>query len=152
LTVSVGFATAIKEADYRIYACAILPDHVHLVIGWHPREIEVILGHLESKATMELRRRCEWDAAELWGEHGWNVPLDSEQDVQRAQQYVEGNPQKEGRPRQRWGFVTPFDLQVALADRRAMHEFRQNAPPRKIGGAALRSHQKRIEEMKRDES
>jgi hypothetical protein len=29
--------------------------------------------------------------------------------VRRAILYVEDNPLKEGKPRQRWSFVTPFD-------------------------------------------
>ena len=33
LAIGQGFATAIAEGPYRVYACAILPEHVHLLIG-----------------------------------------------------------------------------------------------------------------------
>ena len=33
LAISQGFAAAIQEGPYQVYACAILPEHVHLVIG-----------------------------------------------------------------------------------------------------------------------
>jgi len=32
-TVAEGFAWAAEEIDYQIHACAVLPEHVHLVIG-----------------------------------------------------------------------------------------------------------------------
>ena len=57
-----------------------------------------------------MRQEATWlkDKRPVWGEYGWNVFLDSEQDVRRAIQYVEQNPPKEHKPRQRWSFVVPF--------------------------------------------
>ena len=148
LTISIGFAAAIKEAGYRIHACAILPDHVHLVIGWHPRDVEIIVKHLKSNGTRQLRKNGEWDERKLWGEHGWNVYLNEVADVERAIAYVEANPLKEGKRRQRWSFVTPFDLQLALADRSALQATQRvpglNRNTRKIGGAALNSHERKL--------
>jgi hypothetical protein len=43
-----------------------------------------------------------------WADEGWDVYLDSEADIRRAVAYVEGNPEKEGKPRQRWSFVTAY--------------------------------------------
>ena len=51
LAISQGFATAAGEGPYQIYACAILPEHVHLVIGASPRRIRQVVGHLRSRAT-----------------------------------------------------------------------------------------------------
>jgi hypothetical protein len=42
-----------------------------------------------------------------WSAKLWKVYLNS-QDITRAIAYVEQNPVKEGKPRQRWSFVTPF--------------------------------------------
>jgi hypothetical protein len=52
-----GFGEACREASYRIHACSILPDHVHLVIGWHPSNIRRIVGHMKSRATRRLKPR-----------------------------------------------------------------------------------------------
>jgi REP element-mobilizing transposase RayT len=81
-----GFALAIDVADYHIQACAVLPDHVHLVIAWHPRDIRRIVGHLKSKATAHLKDTQLWLDSErpVWGQHGWNVYLDSYKAVRRA--------------------------------------------------------------------
>jgi hypothetical protein len=45
-----------------------------------------------------------------WADEGWDVYLDSAADVRRAVNYVEDNPGKEGKPRQRWSFVAPFEV------------------------------------------
>jgi REP element-mobilizing transposase RayT len=138
-----GFRQAIDEAKYRIHACAILPDHVHLVIGAHPRDIRVAVGHLKSRATRQLRTRGSWhdDARPLWGAHGWNVRLLTLDDVLRAIQYVEENPLKEGKRRQRWSFVVPFDLELAVQT--ASQVTRRMGAKQQLGGAAMRSTSER---------
>jgi REP element-mobilizing transposase RayT len=109
-TIVEGFAHAVAAANYQIHACAVLPDHVHLVVGWHPRSIRRIVGHLKAKATTQLKKARLWPELQqpLWGEHGWNVYLDSHEAVRRAIRYVEQNPLKEGKPQQRWSIVTPY--------------------------------------------
>jgi hypothetical protein len=39
----------------------------------------------------------------------WKVYLDTAEDVWRAIRYVEANPEKEGKRRQRWSFLTRFE-------------------------------------------
>jgi REP element-mobilizing transposase RayT len=134
-----GFAVALAEADYQIHACAVLPDHVHLVIGWHPRNIRQIVGHLKAKATRRLKQAGLWNDRErpIWGAHGWNVYLDSFEAVRRAIRYVERNPLKEGKRLQRWSIVTPFNY--AASRNSTSQATRLNE--RQIGGAALRSRE-----------
>jgi hypothetical protein len=64
--------------------------------------------------------------------------------VERAIRYVEENPLKEGSRRQRWSFVTPFDLDAAVK----MASL-PPAPPRRIGGAALRSQMEKARRERR---
>jgi hypothetical protein len=45
----------------------------------------------------------------VWGGPGWKVFLNTREDMWRIVRYVEDNPGKMGLPRQRWGFVTPYD-------------------------------------------
>src|SRR5438105_3918108 len=121
-TAAEGFAWAADEGEYLIHACAVLPTHVHLVIGRHSRDIRRIVGHLKSRATRLLRLRGPWyaDARPVWGEHGWNVYLNDAAAVEHAIQYVEDNPVKEGKRFQRWSFVTAFNASVALATPRSV--------------------------------
>ncbi|HEX6987182.1 MAG TPA: hypothetical protein VF170_17515 [Planctomycetaceae bacterium] len=106
-----GFARAVREAGYVIYACAILPDHAHLVVARHEHPAPMVAGHLKGRATRTLRMRDLWpDDRPLWGRRSWAVFLDSPTDVTRAVRYVEQNPPRDGKPRQRWSFVTPYDF------------------------------------------
>ena len=84
LTISRGFAKAAAEGHYRIYACAILPEHVHLVIGAskprHPPDGRSYPGPCHAC----LEQQESWDDDRpLWGGHGWNVWLESAEAVER---------------------------------------------------------------------
>ena len=118
LSVSKGFARGVAESGYVIFACSILPEHVHMVVARHERKIERIVGHLKTRATQQLCTdglrpldRFARDACappSPWGRRGWHVYLDSAEGVLRAIRYVRGNPMKEGKPSQEWSFVTPY--------------------------------------------
>ncbi len=117
LVAAQGFAWAAEESEYAIHACAVLADHVHLVIGRHPRKIRKIVGHMKARATSLLRERGPWhdDERPVWGEHGWNVYLNDAESVEHAIRYVDDNPPKEGKPIQKWSFIREFNPSVALA-------------------------------------
>jgi REP element-mobilizing transposase RayT len=100
-----GFAAT----PYTIHACAVLPDHVHLVVAYTPRNIRRVVGHLKSEATRVLRNGGWFLTDSPWAEHGWNVYLNSVDDVLRAIRYVEQNPLREGKRFQHWSLVTPYN-------------------------------------------
>ncbi len=112
-----GFHIAVTEGGYRILACSILPEHVHLVVERCQRDIEIIVPHLKAKATMQLGIEGvhplqghvdrKGNTPTPWAAKGWNVYLDSAADIARAVTYVENNPLKEGKKRQQWPFVVP---------------------------------------------
>jgi REP element-mobilizing transposase RayT len=108
--VGAGFRKASQEAGYRFFACAILPEHVHVVLARHDRHINRIVAHLKSRATHRLREDGLWhaDNRPVWADGSWKVYINSIDALLRAIEYVENNPIKEGKPRQRWSFVEPF--------------------------------------------
>jgi REP element-mobilizing transposase RayT len=113
LAVAEGFDRARSESGYIIHACAILPEHVHLVIGRNEeRRVERMVGHLKARATQQLSAAGLWSADKrpVWGENTWKVFLDAPEDIAAAIQYVEDNPAKEGKPKQRWSFVVPLEV------------------------------------------
>ena len=116
LAVGHGFADAIQKSGYHVLACAILPEHVHWVIGWRLRSIRRIVGHLKGRATHHLIKENLWSDAvrPVWAESGWNVVIDNLQHLQAAIAYVENNPIKEGKKRQHWPFVTTLDDYLRL--------------------------------------
>ncbi len=94
-----GFATACNETAYRLLACAIMPDHVHLVILRHAKPIEQVIRHLRSRGTKQLTAENLRPAEIVWAQGGWNVFLNTAADIARAVQYVNDNPVRAGRPR-----------------------------------------------------
>lgn len=101
-----GFAKACEEAGYRVLACAVMPNHVHLVIARHERPIETIVSHLKAKATQRLNRAGQNPLPRSpWARGDWTVFLDSDEAIERAIRYVENNPPKDGLKPQVWKFV-----------------------------------------------
>jgi REP element-mobilizing transposase RayT len=108
--IGAGFRRVISDCRYTCYACAIMADHVHLLIRKHRDLAEHMIENLQRgscKAVINLgERRSDHP---VWGGPGWKVFLDSEEDIRRTVRYVEENPIKARRPAQSWDFVTPYD-------------------------------------------
>ena len=113
-----GFADAVRQFELAVYACAIMPDHAHLVIGWGRETIEQMVGFLKRAASRQLRAEGRHPLAEFrcsngrlpspWIEGGWFVYLETPAQIRQRIGYVEGNPAEVGLPPQRWSFVRPF--------------------------------------------
>ena len=119
-SIGTGFANYCEKSKLAIWACAILPDHVHLVVGasnrvaTSDRWIENVVIQLKSAATRQLVEDGIHPFAPEIDDRGrhpkcfargeWKVFLESG-DVRRAIRYVELNPPKEGKPEQRWKFL-----------------------------------------------
>ena len=105
-----ALAQVIREQRYTCYACAIMPDHVHLVIRKHKHLAEQMIEHFQEASRLRLRTLSAWGPDHpVWGGPGWKVFLDHPGDIRRTNDYVEANPDKLRQPRQLWDFVTPYD-------------------------------------------
>jgi REP element-mobilizing transposase RayT len=120
-----GFAEMVRRSQLNVWACAILPDHAHLVVGRHRFSAEQMSNLMKGCATRRLIAEGVHPLAEFavpgrrrppraFACGQWKVFLDSMGDVRRAIQYVEANPGREGLPPQRWSFVRPFGEQDAM--------------------------------------
>jgi hypothetical protein len=114
-----GFAKAKATGGDVVYACSILPEHVHLVIARGASTAETSAERFKSFATKALNAQAlhplkGWHDRHMqtpspWSRGLWKVFLNSDAAIQRAIEYVEANPTKEGKPPQRWSFVDrPF--------------------------------------------
>ncbi len=113
-----AFGVCAARGGVSIYACSVLPEHVHLVIGRHTCKVEWIVNLLKGEATRKLRddglhpfvvnATSQGKVPSCWGRKLWKVFLNTPEDVLRAIRYVEDNPLKEHRPRQRWTFVREY--------------------------------------------
>ncbi|OAI52667.1 hypothetical protein AYO47_01110 [Planctomyces sp. SCGC AG-212-M04] len=110
------FAT---RSHLTILACAILPQHVHLVFADHRYGAGQIVTLLKGAASKHLEEqslhpmsafpRRRGRPAKCWSRGEWKIYLDTPSEAKRAVRYVENNPIKEGLKPQRWRVVTPLD-------------------------------------------
>ncbi|MCA9162376.1 MAG: transposase [Planctomycetales bacterium] len=113
-----GFARFTEKSNLTVWACSILPEHVHFVLGRHHYKIESAANLLKGEATRQLietglhpmaeHRTSKGRWPSMWGESQWIVYLDTEEAIENAIRYVEENPEREGMKRQRWSFVRKF--------------------------------------------
>ena len=121
-----GFAEMADKGDLTVWACSILPEHVHLVIERHGHSVEQIVNFLKGAATRQMLREDLHPLAQFagpgrrppkaWARGLWKVFLDRTANVPRAIRYVEGNPAREGLPPQKWSFVRPYQGRAPLSD------------------------------------
>ena len=113
-----GFAECVRKSRLTVWACSILPEHVHLVIARHTYKVEQVCILLKGEATKELNAESlhpqsrfaarDGKLPSTWAEREWKGYLDTEEAIDLAIDYVEQNPVREGKPLQRWSFVAPF--------------------------------------------
>ncbi len=104
-----AFAAVIRQRSYTCYACAIMPDHVHVLIRKHRDQAETMIGHLQDASRTEVRQAGLREPDHpVWGGPGWKVYLESQSDIRRTVDYIQRNPTKAGMPAQAWPFVAPY--------------------------------------------
>jgi REP element-mobilizing transposase RayT len=115
-------ADAIGDAirNYTCYACAIMPDHVHLLIRRHRDFAEEVIAKIQALSRKRLVEGGLRDEDHpTWTRGGWKVFLDHPDEVARTIRYIDDNPKKmryiDDNPKkmrlagQRWAFVSEYD-------------------------------------------
>lgn len=109
--VASAFGKIIAQHTYTCYACAIMPDHVHVLIRKHKHSAEEMIENLQHESRAELNESGLFPLDHpIWtAGGGWKVFLDHPDEVERTIPYIEKNPIKMRLPPQRWPFVTVYD-------------------------------------------
>lgn len=105
-----AFRKVILDRQYVCYACALMPDHVHMLIRRHRDYAEQMIELFQSgsrQAVIEAKIRSVTHP--VWGGPGWKVFLNSREDFTRTIEYIRQNPIKIGWPEQKWDFVQEYD-------------------------------------------
>jgi REP element-mobilizing transposase RayT len=115
-----GFSSIIQRVGMVVYAAAIMPDHVHLVVARQEMYAEMIAGFLKRAASRRLRKENLHPLAAFadgkgrlpspWEEHGWKVFLHTLDEIELAMLYVNNNPLEAGLPAQRWSWIKPVEM------------------------------------------
>jgi REP element-mobilizing transposase RayT len=109
-TVAEAFADVIKNRGYTCYACAIMPDHIHLLTRKHRDLAEDMIGYFQDESwrrIIALQNRPSDHP--VWGGPGWKVYLNTCADIERTIRYILDNPIKARMPEQTWPFVRHYD-------------------------------------------
>ena len=104
------FGDEIVKQRYTCYACAIMPDHVHMLIRRHRDKAEMMIEHLQQASRTALYESGKRNPPHpVWSDGpGWKGFLNTRQDFEREIEYIRENPIKIGWPEQRWEFVQPY--------------------------------------------
>ena len=115
--IAAGFADVADKLEIIVHACAVLPDHTHLVVRRHRLDARTLSGVFKRAGTRGLNvvgihplkdyRMSNRRVPSPWAADGWQVFLNSDREMRRAIQYVDDNPVEAGRPSQHWSFVVP---------------------------------------------
>jgi len=109
-TLADAFSETIIECRYTCYACALMPDHVHILIRKHKHKAEEMIENLQQSSRLRLRTVGSRSSDHpIWGGPGWKIFLDRPEAVHRTIRYIEQNPVKWRLPRQSWSFVKEYD-------------------------------------------
>jgi REP element-mobilizing transposase RayT len=116
--IGISFDDWTRSHAATIWACSIMPEHVHLVVARHRYKIEQVANLLKGAATTALLVHGLHPLARftpatkrppnMWARGQWKVFLNNPADIRRAIRYVEENPLKERKPKQRWRCVSEF--------------------------------------------
>jgi REP element-mobilizing transposase RayT len=110
--VAAAFAEMVAAADILIHACAILPNHMHVVMARGGNSYERTINRLKGRSAQRIREARGWSCAArrrervaVWTQGYWSRYIDHPAQMERAIAYVRANPVRGGLPPQRWGFV-----------------------------------------------
>lgn len=107
-------ASALEEVivreRYTGYACAVMPDHVHIVIRKHKHSAEEMIHLLQSSSRLRLSAHLHLDRRHpLWTTGGHVRFIDHPNSMRTRINYVNRNPLKAHLSAQHWSFVRPYD-------------------------------------------
>lgn len=93
----------------RVYALAVEPTHVHLLLEPVQDDVGTLAGKLKSRTSSAvLAARGNPPVRRVWVSGYWVRYLDSEDAVWGVQSYIEDHNRRRGLPVARWDWVRPF--------------------------------------------
>ena len=103
--IAAGFRTVVQRLGIRIPACAIMNDHVHVLVLRSKFKIEYLVNQLKGAATRALKLKQT-----PWTRGCWKVFITDSEALLAAVKYIRANPISAGLPRQSWDFITPLSV------------------------------------------
>lgn len=103
LIVADAFGRVVERLDLKIPACAIMNNHIHILILRSKYRIEYLVNQLKGAATRDLKMKNT-----PWIRGCWKVFINDTEALIAAIKYIHANPTSAGLAPQRWDFVSPL--------------------------------------------
>ena len=109
--IATAFADTMAQKQYTCYACAIMPDHIHILIRKHKHQAEEMMNRLKEASRAQLIAQKHRSVIHpTWTDgSGWKVFLEHPDEVRRTIRYIDQNPLAISLPAQFWSFVQSYD-------------------------------------------
>lgn len=100
----------VRQQGYTVWACAVLSNHMHLVIRRHRDDALAMWHAIADAIRLRLRELPEISIKHpVFSDRPYKVFLKNPQQVRACVAYVERNPIKEGLERQQYDFVIAYN-------------------------------------------
>lgn len=98
-----AFGYVVKRLGINVAACAIMNDHVHILVLRSKYRIEYLVNQLKGAATKALNLQQT-----PWTRGCWKVFINDDDAFLSAIRYIQFNPTSAGLAPQHWDFITPL--------------------------------------------
>jgi REP element-mobilizing transposase RayT len=108
--ISDAIAEVVVNCGYTVWACAILSNHVHMVIRRHRDNALQIWRSFADRSRDQLRQKfgLNWEHP-VWAARPYKVFLHTPAEVRSRILYINRNPEKEGLAWQEYAFVKRYN-------------------------------------------
>ena len=109
--VGAAFGNLIAQKGYVCHACAVMPDHVHILMRRHRDRAEEMIAQLQEVAKGSLIQAGKRPVNHpVWTDgSGWKTFVNSRRQFENEIKYIRRNPEKIGRAEQVSDFVNAYD-------------------------------------------
>ncbi len=101
--VAAGFRTVVQRLSIEVAACAVMNNHVHVLVLRSKYRIEYIVNQLKGGATQALKLKHT-----PWTRGCWKLFITDSESLLAAADYIRANPTCAGLTAQSWDFVMPL--------------------------------------------
>jgi len=102
LIVAHAFGKVVKRLGLKVPACAIMSNHVHIMILRSQYRIEYLVNQIKGAATRDLKLKQT-----PWVRGCWKVFINDTEALSAAIKYIQSNPACAGIAPQHWDFISP---------------------------------------------
>jgi len=103
--IAAGFSSVVQQLGIRVPACAIMNDHVHILVLRSKYRIEYLVNQLKGAATQVLKLKQT-----PWTRGCREVFITDTEALTAAVNYIQANPISARLTAQSWDFITPVSV------------------------------------------